>query len=1017
MTEIESHQELMSEEEMEELEREIRSDPVSWAYWKLKDPRGNPWKARWYQKDMIDGIMNGDRRIAARMGRRVGKCLPGWTKIFDPSTGKQVTIKELYEKKKASVVTMTSDYKLKRTTTDQVWNNGIKEVFKVTLKSGRIIEATGNHPLYRIDGWTEINDLQPGDKIATPRILNYFGNYDMPDHEIKFLAYMLGDGGTTSANLRFSTANSQVLQEFKQIVDQFKDAKVEQYEYSSSYDFHIHNADHVPKTRYKNKARVCLEKHGLFGKSALEKAIPDSIYQLPKRKIALFLSRLYATDGWATANVSPKKHLEIGYCSLSEELARGVQHLLLRFGIQSYLREKWVKYNGSRNKTFTVCIHGKQYIEIFSKEIGIFSKEENVKHVLQIANQMKGKDNALPKEIMKEVEELRVNNRIRAKEMIHPNASLNTRYRSQYVPQRKTLKHWGDVLDSKRLKDLGKSDLFWDEIKSIESIGMHQTYDLTIPETKNFVANDIIVHNTETMVVFALWYAFHHKKSRILITTPYEHQVRLIFMRLRELITDCEELDSSLETMTKNPFLAEFKNGSAIMGFTVGANKGQGGASVRGQRADWIIMDEVDYMSREGVDAVTAIALEAPKRIGIWCSSTPTGKRDFFYDICTNPKTGYKAYHFPSMVNPDWDEEMEGELRATMTEQGYIHEVEAEFGEETIGVFRKDSIEKAKNTLMYAYRKINEWERKQYKEQGYNVKDIYYLPKYTRGNPAPSAYRIVGVDWDKYQATPQIVVTEFNEALKKFQVVWREDIPQAEFTLDYAVNKIIEINDIYKPQYIYADRGFGEYQIEMLRIYGRDHPETNLDKKVKPIHFSEKINIVDPVTGEEDRKEAKDFMINQTSIILDRHQLLLSPFDDVIWKQMMNYQVVRVSQNGKPIYTSEDEHALDALMLTILGFTIEFPEITKILEELRLAKKSHMIDGERTEKKLREKVFGGIQDVWNNQKMSRRREARDEPQWHWQKVPLGYSKKAGSNYWGRRGSGHTGIRSFKRKKF
>jgi replicative DNA helicase len=38
--------------------------------------------------------------------------------------------------------------------------------------------------------------------------------------------------------------------------------------------------------------------------------------------------------------------------------------------------------------------------------------------------------------------------------------------------------------------------VYWDEIVSIEAVGMKQVYDLTIPETHNFVANDICVHNT-----------------------------------------------------------------------------------------------------------------------------------------------------------------------------------------------------------------------------------------------------------------------------------------------------------------------------------------------------------------------------------------------------------------------------------------------------------------------------------------------------------------------------------------
>jgi len=41
-----------------------------------------------------------------------------------------------------------------------------------------------------------------------------------------------------------------------------------------------------------------------------------------------------------------------------------------------------------------------------------------------------------------------------------------------------------------------ESDIYWDKIVSIEYVGEKQTYDLTIPETHNFVANDIIVHNS-----------------------------------------------------------------------------------------------------------------------------------------------------------------------------------------------------------------------------------------------------------------------------------------------------------------------------------------------------------------------------------------------------------------------------------------------------------------------------------------------------------------------------------------
>jgi hypothetical protein len=418
-------------------------------------------------------------------------------------------------------------------------------------------------------------------------------------------------------------------------------------------------------------------------------------------------------------------------------------------------------------------------------------------------------------------------------------------------------------------------------------------------------------------------------------------------------------------------------------------------------------------MSRAGIDAITAIALEDPKRIGIWCSSTPTGKRDFFYEVCTNPDTGYTAYHFPSMVNPDWDAKMEAELRATMTEQSYIHEVLAEFGEETVGVFNKDMVERAKTQYLYSYRSLNVWEKEQYQKQGYDMEKVVFFPEYTKKNPAPPAIRIVGVDWDKYGAATQIVVTEFDEMLRKFRVAKRYEIPRSDFTFDNAVNKIIEINEVWNPKFIYVDAGAGEYQIEVLRKYGVEHPESGLKQKVKRIQFSQNIEIHDPATREIDKKDAKSFMVNQTAILLERGQIVLSPFDDMIWKQMMNYQVVRVTQNGKPVYTSENEHALDAFMLTILGFTLEFPNITQILEEMRVARKAISIQA-KTEENLKEKVFGGERDVYSLSRLRREREPRDNPHWHWMKVPLGYSKRNNSVF-GRRGG--SGISSFSRSKF
>jgi replicative DNA helicase len=61
----------------------------------------------------------------------------------------------------------------------------------------------------------------------------------------------------------------------------------------------------------------------------------------------------------------------------------------------------------------------------------------------------------------------------------------------------------GTALDNLSIQQLATSDIYWDEIVSIESVGCQQVYDLTIPDTHNFVANDICVHNTSFAVNIA----------------------------------------------------------------------------------------------------------------------------------------------------------------------------------------------------------------------------------------------------------------------------------------------------------------------------------------------------------------------------------------------------------------------------------------------------------------------------------------------------------------------------------
>lgn len=84
------------------------------------------------------------------------------------------------------------------------------------------------------------------------------------------------------------------------------------------------------------------------------------------------------------------------------------------------------------------------------------------------------------------------------------------------------------------------------------------------------------------MVIDILHRLFTKRNYRIVVATPYENQVRLIFMRMNEILQTSPLLKKDVVKNTKNPYIIELANGSAVIGFTTGNDA----SSVRGQKAD-----------------------------------------------------------------------------------------------------------------------------------------------------------------------------------------------------------------------------------------------------------------------------------------------------------------------------------------------------------------------------------------------------------------------------------------------
>ena len=115
----------------------------------------------------------------------------------------------------------------------------------------------------------------------------------------------------------------------------------------------------------------------------------------------------------------------------------------------------------------------------------------------------------------------------------------------------------------------------------------------------------------------------------------------------------------------------------------------------------------------------------------------------------------------------------------------------------------------------------------------------------------------------------------------------------------------------------------------MLHKYGLEHQETGLADKVIGYQFSQKIEVTDPYTRKKDSKDLKPFMVNNSVNLFEKGTIVLDPKDKNMIQQLEEYRVKSISSSGKPIYTDENEHAIDSMNLALLAFEQHHGELLR----------------------------------------------------------------------------------------
>jgi len=184
-----------------------------------------------------------------------------------------------------------------------------------------------------------------------------------------------------------------------------------------------------------NKTRPWLESLGLLNKKSRDKFVPDFVFGLTDYCIAEFLKALFSSDG----SIFGKPRPSIEYTSASARLVEDIHHLLTRLGIVSRLRYFDASFKGRKIPGYAkLLISDTANLNLYMEKIGFIGPKVN-----------------------------------RAAELIDPDRKQRKR---QWIPL--------------------SADAFYDMVVDIIPDEEQETFDIGIADHHNFVAANMIVHNS-----------------------------------------------------------------------------------------------------------------------------------------------------------------------------------------------------------------------------------------------------------------------------------------------------------------------------------------------------------------------------------------------------------------------------------------------------------------------------------------------------------------------------------------
>ena len=239
----------------------------------------------------------------------------------------------------------------------------------------------------------------------------------------------------------------------------------------------------------------------LAERAVVDRAVPAEVDAASDAVLAAFLGELFARIGFlGVGSLRGKPLVRLMATSTSRQLIDDVQRLLLRFGVQTRITDV-----GTRRPRWRVWIHGVDQQRAFLSQIVVAGERgRDQDQALRVLDQITANPNVdtVPCEVrdlvVSELARMEMSQRDLA-------AALGESYCGGYLlgtesrpraTSRTRLARIADAVNSKELAALADSDVMWDEVVSVTSIGDQPVFDATVLGTHNFVADGVIAHNS-----------------------------------------------------------------------------------------------------------------------------------------------------------------------------------------------------------------------------------------------------------------------------------------------------------------------------------------------------------------------------------------------------------------------------------------------------------------------------------------------------------------------------------------